>query len=303
MKHRGFTLIELLVVIAIIAILAAILFPVFAQAKLSAKKIASISNLKQVTLGIMMYNNDVDDIYEQACPTDWYYPEYTGACYVGAWSWDVAPYIKNAGVFHDQTDIGKQGWQTWYSGQPAIQVSYASNGYLDNPNGAGWQLLGLMGMAQGNSVRPHGTCNETGWMGTDHQSANANTYPAATILLTARVGGSDIWGGNDLMSGVPPSWGWDSGGAQAIPTGTGHSMTWDDGGGGLQTGPYYAPLGMGGGNYLVNADARYGACMTNYANQSLFSFADGHAKSMNALQTNPDPINQPQNNMWNAVRQ
>lgn len=67
MKRRsetkfGFTLIELLVVIAIIAILAAILFPVFAKAKTSAKKASSISNVKQIGLGILMYSNDYDDL-------------------------------------------------------------------------------------------------------------------------------------------------------------------------------------------------------------------------------------------------
>ena len=57
----GFTLIELLVVIAIIAILAAILFPVFAQAKLAAKKTVSLSNLKQIGLSWQMYSGDYDD--------------------------------------------------------------------------------------------------------------------------------------------------------------------------------------------------------------------------------------------------
>lgn len=59
---RGFTLIELLVVIAIIAILAAILFPVFAQAKDAAKKTADISNMKQQSLALIMYTNDSDDV-------------------------------------------------------------------------------------------------------------------------------------------------------------------------------------------------------------------------------------------------
>lgn len=58
---RGFTLIELLVVIAIIAILAAILFPVFAQAKVAAKKTTAISNQKQIALAFMMYTADHDD--------------------------------------------------------------------------------------------------------------------------------------------------------------------------------------------------------------------------------------------------
>src|SRR5258708_2335788 len=60
---KAFTLIELLVVIAIIAILAAILFPVFAQAKLAAKKTQSLSNQKQHGLGILMYAGDYDDRY------------------------------------------------------------------------------------------------------------------------------------------------------------------------------------------------------------------------------------------------
>jgi prepilin-type N-terminal cleavage/methylation domain-containing protein len=62
---RAFTLIELLVVIAIIAILAAILFPVFAQAKTAAKKTAAISNQKQIGLGLIMYAGDSDDKYPQ----------------------------------------------------------------------------------------------------------------------------------------------------------------------------------------------------------------------------------------------
>ena len=61
MNRRGFTLIELLVVIAIIAILAAILFPVFAQAKRAAKLTQAISNEKQITLGTLLYGGDYDE--------------------------------------------------------------------------------------------------------------------------------------------------------------------------------------------------------------------------------------------------
>src|ERR1700722_7949031 len=60
---RAFTLIELLVVIAIIAILAAILFPVFAQAKDAAKKTSGLSEVKQINLAYILYSNDYDDTY------------------------------------------------------------------------------------------------------------------------------------------------------------------------------------------------------------------------------------------------
>ena len=66
--RRGFTLIELLVVIAIIAILAAILFPVFAQAKEAAKKTACLSNQRQTGLASAMYVADHEDVYPQIYP-------------------------------------------------------------------------------------------------------------------------------------------------------------------------------------------------------------------------------------------
>ncbi len=87
MQRRGFTLIELLVVIAIIAILAAILFPVFAQAREKARASSCVSNLKQISTGLLMYSQDYD---EQMCP-----------CQINTGTWDqlAAPYIKNLQVF------------------------------------------------------------------------------------------------------------------------------------------------------------------------------------------------------------
>ena len=96
-RKKAFTLIELLVVIAIIAILAAILFPVFAQAKKAAKQTVGISNMKQIGLSLHMYANDFDDTSpNRRIPvTD------AGGTYYLSWKAVDYPYVKNAGVFTD----------------------------------------------------------------------------------------------------------------------------------------------------------------------------------------------------------
>lgn len=95
MKRRAFTLIELLVVIAIIAILAAILFPVFAQAKTASKKAGSTSNVRQLSLGMMLYLQDYDDTTP---PLFTYDPnDHTWATSEGFQYWGLLlyPYTKN----------------------------------------------------------------------------------------------------------------------------------------------------------------------------------------------------------------
>lgn len=97
MQRKAFTLIELLVVIAIIAILAAILFPVFAQAKEAAKKTSCLSNQKQIGTGMAMYLVDSDDVLPRAAYWDYSTTSgwATAAGGMHEWSEVVLPYIKN----------------------------------------------------------------------------------------------------------------------------------------------------------------------------------------------------------------
>ncbi len=93
---KGFTLIELLVVIAIIAILAAILFPVFARARENARKATCQSNLKQIGAGLMMYIQDFDEKMPQGyryVGADWY-----------SWAHCIYPYVKNDNLFACPSD-------------------------------------------------------------------------------------------------------------------------------------------------------------------------------------------------------
>ena len=93
--RRAFTLIELLVVIAIIAILAAILFPVFAQARAKARQTACLSNMKQIGTALMMYTQDFDETY----PVNNFSYGNSIPAFLSAWMIHLDPYMKNLQVF------------------------------------------------------------------------------------------------------------------------------------------------------------------------------------------------------------
>ena len=129
MRRKGFTLIELLVVIAIIAILAAILFPVFAQAREKARQTTCASNLKQLGLGAMMYAQDYDQRY-----VPWWGD---GVSKGQGWSSILMPYVKNEQLFacpSDGISRGKNPKRSytmngdWYSpDQRGLSRSYTTD--------------------------------------------------------------------------------------------------------------------------------------------------------------------------------
>jgi len=110
-KQRAFTLIELLVVIAIIAILAAILFPVFARARENARRASCLSNLKQMGLGVMMYTQDYDEKFPRAAMAG------ATATASNRWYDVINPYIKSK----------QQVWQC--PSAPPIARGGGSDGY------------------------------------------------------------------------------------------------------------------------------------------------------------------------------
>ena len=186
-RSRGFTLIELLVVIAIIAILAAILFPVFARARESARSSACQSNMKQQGIAIFMYVLDYDGKFcmdmirgggTQSNDTP-FYKEHGGTVQDRDMGWHelIYPYVKNTDLFHCPSVNTSPVWGGMGNDQdPTGAVNYAAN------------------------TRIFGVWNRPG----DAIKDAELQFPASTILLSeAQRGSSD-----GTQRRVTQEWGW-----------------------------------------------------------------------------------------------
>jgi prepilin-type N-terminal cleavage/methylation domain-containing protein/prepilin-type processing-associated H-X9-DG protein len=278
-SKKAFTLIELLVVIAIIAILAAILFPVFAQAREKARGISCLSNTKQLGLAITMYVQDYDENF----PVGFGNSTWSG---IDLWCQKVLPYVKTINLYFCPDDSKAGDLGQWYGDG----ISYAANGYYSTnwccaPNWTtGWPLEGPMGISNADS-----------WLHGDHQSDGAITLPAATILLSEKHNADVVAA---VAAGYPNS-NYNPGNV------AGFWVTGVIGGPDVDGSYGWAPSRIPDGTVastVAYPGGQNGSVSATHTGLANFVFCDGHAKAMRPVATDPDPVNQPENNMWNGLR-
>jgi len=169
----GFTLIELLVVIDIIAILAAILFPVFAKVREKARQTSCASNQKQIGLAIMQYVQDFDETYPKG---------HNWSNRISGWAGQIYPYIKSAAVFTCPSDGGAKSWSYIYNGNI---LKNAAQGDTNTP-----AVLADFNSPSKTILIAEGTSHETAWWGqVDISDMNPDDQA------------SDLWKSGYSMSG------------------------------------------------------------------------------------------------------
>lgn len=312
-QRRAFTLIELLVVIAIIAILASILFPVFAQAKRSAKITSDLSNIKQINTALIMYTNDYDDRYTFAIPESWSGATQWGSSSLG-WTLSLQPYVKSLALFRSpletSTKIGS--WGTWLG----IAVSYGINSltlrnkeigdnFADGPDS--WEGRCLQGSftntvqdctLRGISAPGAQIFGEYGGgeLNTASLAVTQVTNPADTIAIATKFNGDALKYG----PGVGNMTQFQCGGFfEGIPTTDGSNSDDLDWCGGAEV-----PNGLIALT-VAAPDGAYGAVSQVRQGFSNFGMTDGHAKLLNIASTDPDPDHFPatlSKNKWDALR-
>jgi prepilin-type N-terminal cleavage/methylation domain-containing protein len=175
-RSGAFTLIELLVVIAIIAILAAILFPVFAQAREKARQITCLSNFKQLGLAMMQYVQDSDELY----PGSYYYGQ--------GWAEEIYPYAKSVNVYQcpDDSRTPDSNATSYYPDK----LSYVENVHIADYPSTSVELATPANLSQLSSPSTtvllyEGQASYTGYFGPGASSNNA-AYPTNWTRLFPR---------------------------------------------------------------------------------------------------------------------
>lgn len=257
---QAFTLIELLVVIAIIAILAAILFPVFAQAKLAAKASASLSNTKQLATACMIYTTDSDDVFvsqfvDETGPWGWQ----------NTWVMHTLPYMKNYEILKSPTDTVPL--ITAYNSGP--KFTYVANGLLLGDTSGGspfWLFRGI--------INTNGNGGSTNWYQSGTRSQTEIPRVAEAILFGSRSaakkgGAKDPYaaGGSKMEGSFSP---WNS----VLTNVSGQDCASD----GCTLPGFASHWGLPVPSYKGGLDR-------NFSGRSPMVYADSHAKNMNPDQT------------------
>jgi prepilin-type N-terminal cleavage/methylation domain-containing protein/prepilin-type processing-associated H-X9-DG protein len=257
MHRKAFTLIELLVVIAIIAILAAILFPVFAQAKLAAKKTVSLSNVKNLGLAYQMYMGDVDDSFPQS--------EYGIDTRHVTWATAIYPYVKNG---------------TKTTSSAGVEQAWADDGIFRSPGNPKAAKMGQSSGGQYSYGVHHGlfvnNYNINGSVVNPSVPASVVENPADMIAMMEK-------GANDADWNFPWFMDWQQQWVGAICTTPGDASTRVRDGVDVYTkgtsvyDPRYDSdcTASTNGSWECAAHARY-----RFSGVAPMAFADGHAKAM-----------------------
>jgi prepilin-type N-terminal cleavage/methylation domain-containing protein/prepilin-type processing-associated H-X9-DG protein len=199
-KNLGFTLIELLVVIAIIAILAAILFPVFAKVREKARQTQCLSNEKQIGLAFMQYVND----YDEHLPAAWDVNRVPSI----NWGQEVYPYVKSLQVYvcPSNTTASGYGLMSYGAGlDPKIPASYAMNanlGFLNGgqPNYGPYKSIASINEPAGKILVTESHFNDamTNWPdwwlcgGSACSAATATTAPMYNAVFAGHIGHMNV---------------------------------------------------------------------------------------------------------------
>ena len=244
-RKRGFTLIELLVVIAIIAILAAILFPVFQKVRENARRTACLSNEKQLGLAIAQYEQDGDE----KGPNGW--DEYGRG---NGWGWQVYPYVKSTGAYACPDDSAVVPGMSSYGLNANLVVQQTPNVH-DGSNG----------------------------LPLSQYSAPANTVELFEVKNSAQTGGYNVSINDPTNAGADNASGSHGGSPAGIGMGTSYDPnginaqpynTSTPGDNGLK----YATGYLGGGAPLNSGSGNFSAATGRHSDGSNYLMADCHAK-------------------------
>lgn len=263
-KQKAFTLIELLVVISIIAILASILFPVFAQAKLAAKKTVDLSNIKQIGTAVVMYSTDYDDSW----PLATYFT--TGAPYGQFYRWSsqlcLGPYIKNLDIFEAPVDRYTPDLTTYTWEDPipttrkAAPISYMANALSTaTVNSGGAAECPYFPVTPSPVTDCTGPINPGGWYVKNPSGVSTTSAQDPSDLIMFTEGSVELSAWNGCPNTVNTEtfacddsdviYGWDA-------------------------------LALATGNWFGAADPNLAKAWRPYAMQANYDFSDTHAKTL-----------------------